>query len=58
MAAMLKREINIEASVVQGSRREFQVLVGEQVVAKKGWLRFPKDETVLSAVKQTLAACP
>ena len=55
MAELIKRELGIEPELVEGERGEFTVWVGDQVVAKKGWIRFPSDKKVLSAVRQTLA---
>ena len=56
MAELLKRELGAEAELVEGGRGEFTVWVGDQVVAKKGWLGFPDDEKVLEAVREALAA--
>lgn len=55
MAELIKRELGIEPELVEGNRGEFSVWVGDQVVAKKGWIRFPADQKVLSAVHQALA---
>ena len=55
MAELIKRELGIETELVEGDRGEFTVWVGDQVVAKKGWVRFPPDQKVLSAVKLALA---
>lgn len=40
---------------MEGDRGEFTVWVGERLVAKKGWVRFPSDKKVLSAVREALA---
>lgn len=55
MADLIKRELGAEPELVEGDRGEFTVWVGERLVAKKGWLRFPSAERVLSAVRQALA---
>ena len=55
MAALIKRELGIEAKLIEGKTGEFTVLVDNEVVAKKGWVRFPADAKVLSAVQQKLA---
>ena len=55
MAELIKRELGVEPELVEGDRGEFTVWVGDRVVAKKGWVRFPPDERVLSAVRQALA---
>lgn len=46
----------MEVNRVKGSIQELSVLVGDQVVARKKWFRFPKDEAVVSAVRQALAS--
>jgi hypothetical protein len=51
VAALIKRELGIEAKLVEGNTGEFSVLVDGQVVAKKGWVRFPADTKVLQAVQ-------
>ena len=58
MADRLQRELGVEARVVSGAVGEFRVLVADQVVAKKGWFRFPKDQVVVAAVRNALAAEP
>jgi hypothetical protein len=55
VAELIKAELGIEPELVEGDRGEFTVWVGEQEVAKKGWVRFPSDQKVLSAVRQALA---
>jgi hypothetical protein len=55
VAEAIKRELGVEAELVEGARGEFTVWVGDRVVAKKGWVRFPPDERVLAAVRQALA---
>ena len=56
MAELLRRELGVKAELVEGERGEFTVWVGDRMVAKKGWVRFPADQKVLSAVRQALAA--
>ena len=56
MAELIKRELGVEPEVVEGDRGEFTVWVGDRMVAKKGWVRFPADEKVLSSVRQALTA--
>ena len=51
MAALIKRDLGIQPKLVEGDRGEFSVLVNGQVVAKKGWVRFPADAKVLQAVR-------
>jgi hypothetical protein len=45
----------VEPELIAGGRGEFSVWVGDRVVAKKGWVRFPPDQKVVSAVRQALA---
>jgi hypothetical protein len=54
VAELIKRELGVEPELVEGNRGEFTVWVGDRVVAKKGWLRFPADRRVLSEVQQAL----
>ena len=54
MAELLKKELGVETNLVEGDRGEFTVWVGDEVVAKKGWLGFPEDEKVLEAVREAL----
>ena len=55
MADLIRRELGVETELVEGDRGEFTVWVGERVVARKGWVRFPPDQRVLSEVRQALA---
>lgn len=54
VAELLKKELGVEASQVKGRIQELSVHVGNQVVARKKWFRFPKDDTVVAAVRQAL----
>jgi hypothetical protein len=54
VAELIKRELGIQPELVEGDRGEFTVWVGDRMVAQKGWVRFPQDKKVLSAVKQAL----
>jgi len=51
---LLKRELGIDVETVGGSTGEFTVWVGDKLVARKGWIRFPSDQTVLQAVRAVL----
>jgi hypothetical protein len=53
---LIQQTLGIEPELVEGNRREFTVWVGEEKVAEKGWLRFPSDRKVLSAVQRALAS--
>ena len=54
MAALIETEVGAEPELVEGGRGEFTVWVGDQVVAQKGWVRFPSDKKVLAAVREAL----
>ena len=55
MAELIERELGVRPELVEGDRGEFTVWVGDRVVAKKGWVRFPSDQSGLTAVQQSLA---
>ena len=55
MAELLKSELGVEAKLEEGGRGEFTVHVDDRIVAKKGWIQFPQEQQVLSAVRQALA---
>ena len=48
-AAAIKKELGLDAELVEGDRGEFSVWVGDQKVAQKRWLRFPSDQTITTA---------
>jgi hypothetical protein len=54
VAAFIREQLGLQPELVEGDRGEFTVWVGDQMVAKKGWVRFPQDQNVLSAVQQAL----
>ncbi|HKV39031.1 MAG TPA: hypothetical protein VJX67_07450 [Blastocatellia bacterium] len=56
MADLIKQKLGIEASLVEGDLGEFTVWVGGTVVAKKGFVAFPSDKKVLTAVQNALHA--
>jgi len=56
VAALLRKELGTEVEMIGGDRGEFTVWVGDQVVARKGVLRFPSDRNVLEAVRTALAS--
>jgi hypothetical protein len=43
--------LGVEVETVGGKTGEFSVWVDNQLVAKKGWVRFPSDQKVLEAVR-------
>ena len=55
MAALLRKELGAEVEMTGGDRGEFTVWVGDQLVARKGVLRFPSDQKVLETVRAALA---
>jgi len=54
VAELIKRELGVQPELIEGDRGEFSVWVGNKVVAKKGWLWFPSDQKVLTAVHQAI----
>jgi len=40
----------------EGGRGEFTVWVRSQKVSEKGWIRLPRDEVIVAAVRDALAA--
>jgi hypothetical protein len=48
---LLKKELGADVETVGGKTGEFTVWVGDQLVAQKGWIRFPSDQKVLEAVR-------
>lgn len=54
MAGLVKRELGVEVSLVEGNNGEFTVWVDGKLVAKKGLIRFPQDQKILVAVRQAL----
>ena len=54
MADTLKKELGVEAEMVPGKTGEFTVWVGDRVVAKKRFLRFPKDGAIVRSVASAL----
>jgi hypothetical protein len=51
VAAQLKQDLGIDASLVVGSSGEFTVWVGDQKVAEKTMGRFPEPDAVVAAVR-------
>jgi hypothetical protein len=54
VADLIKRELGVHPVLIEGDRGEFSVWVDNQIVAKKGWLRFPSDQKVLTAVRHAI----
>jgi hypothetical protein len=51
---MLRKELGVDVETVGGKTGEFTVWVDDQLVARKGWIRFPSNQTVLEAVRSAL----
>jgi hypothetical protein len=51
---LLKKELVIDVETVGGKTGEFTVWVGDQLVAQKGWIRFPSDQKILEAVRAAI----
>jgi len=54
VAALLKKEFGTDVETTGGKTGEFTVWVGDELVARKAWLRFPSDRKVLEAVRVAL----
>jgi len=55
VAALIKDSVGVDTELIEGSRGEFTVWVGDEVVAKKDPLvGFPTDEDALAAVQRAL----
>ena len=50
------KELEVEVETVIGGRGEFTVWVGDRKVAEKGWLTFPSDAKIVTAVREALAS--
>jgi hypothetical protein len=48
--------LGLETELIEGGRGEFTVWVRDEKVAEKGWIKFPSDEKIVSAVRGALAA--
>jgi len=51
---LLKKELEADVEITGGGAGEFTVWVGDHIVARKGWLRFPSDQHVLQAVREAI----
>lgn len=54
MAALIKVETGIAPRLAPGRLGEFTIRVNGETVARKGWLKLPPDEQVLTAVRDAL----
>jgi hypothetical protein len=58
VAAELKKQMGVDASLEIGSSGEFTVWVDDKKVAEKSWGRFPAPDDVVAAVKSVSAKHP
>jgi len=54
VAALLERDLGVDADMVEGKRSEFTVWVGDKLVAEKSSSGFPSDEDVVAGVRAAL----
>jgi predicted Rdx family selenoprotein len=58
VAAAIKGAVNLDADIVEGSRGEFTVWVGDRVIARKGAGGFPSDDEIVAAVREAVKREP
>jgi len=54
VAALIKTRTGADAELIEGSRGEFTVWVGDQRVAEKTSGTFPSDDEAVEAVRRAL----
>ena len=54
MAALITAATGVEVDIVEGRRGEFSVVVGDEVVARKGSEGFPQDDEIVARVQRAL----
>jgi hypothetical protein len=54
VAVLITEATGVEVDVVEGSRGEFSVRVGDEIVARKDARGFPRDDEVVAAVQRAL----
>lgn len=54
MAAAIKDALGTDVELVEGRSGEFTVWVGDQKVSEKGWIFFPDDDAIVTAVREAL----
>jgi len=54
VAALIKDEIGVDAQLLEGTRGEFTVWVGDEQVAQKDAGGFPIESAIVSAVQRAL----
>jgi len=58
VAALIKQDSGLDATLEVGGRGELSVWVGDRKVAHKDHKGFPSDPSLLAAVREALAAQP
>ena len=56
MAAELKKELGVDATLEVGNSGEFTVWVDGAKVSEKKWMRFPEPKDVVAAVRSAQKA--
>jgi hypothetical protein len=54
VAALIKQDTGIDPDVIEGTRGEFSIWVGDARVAQKEAHRFPSEEDVVARVSEAL----
>lgn len=54
MAAAIKDALGADVELIEGGRGEFTVWVRDQKVSEKGWIFFPDDDAIVTAVREAL----
>ncbi len=58
MAALIKQEFGLDATLEVGGRGELSVWVNERKVASKDYRGFPADAQLMATVREALTAQP
>lgn len=58
MAALIKQDCGLDATLEVGGRGELSVWVNDRKVAQKDHTGFPSDQTLLAAIREALPALP
>ncbi len=56
MAARITEATGAAVDITEGSRGEFSVRVGDEIVARKDASGFPQDDDVVAAVRRALGS--
>jgi hypothetical protein len=55
VAAMIKSKLGVEPELIEGGRGEFTVWLDDELIAKKGWFKFPSEEKIIAELKTALS---